>query len=43
MGLSAEIILNRLDYEIGTGNWVATTVISNEVKIRLQLEVNREK
>ncbi|MCZ6900662.1 MAG: YceI family protein [Bacteroidetes bacterium] len=43
MGVSAEIMLNRLDYEIGTGNWVATTVLSNEVKIRLQLEVNREK
>jgi polyisoprenoid-binding protein YceI len=43
MGVSAEIMINRLDYEIGTGNWVATTVLSNEVKIRLQLEVNREK
>ncbi len=38
-GFKAEYSLNRLDYGVGTGDFVQTTVVGNEVNIEIFLEV----
>jgi len=38
----SEFSLNRNDYGVGTGNWVATTVVGDEVTVTLLFEVNRK-
>ncbi len=40
-GFSTEFTINRNDYGVGTGNFAATATIGAEVKVTLNLEVNR--
>lgn len=40
-GFSSEFTINRNDYGVGTGNFAATATIGAEVKVTLNLEVNR--
>ena len=40
-GFSSEFTINRNDYGVGTGNFAATTTIGAEVKVKINLEVNR--
>lgn len=35
----SNIKLNRNDYNVGTGNWAETTVVGNEVDIKITLEM----
>ncbi len=42
-GFTAEFTINRLDYGVGQGDWAATTVVANEVKINVMLEMNPKK
>jgi polyisoprenoid-binding protein YceI len=35
--LTATVVLKRLDYEIGTGDWSDTELIANEVEVRVDL------
>lgn len=39
-GIVASITLNRNDYGVGTGDWVATAVVGDEVTVNLNLELN---
>lgn len=39
-GIVASLKLNRNDYGVGTGDWVATTVVGDEVTVNLNLELN---
>lgn len=38
---TADTAINRNQYGVGTGNWVATTVVGDEVTIEIALEVNK--
>lgn len=40
--MSAELSLNRLDFDIGQGAWQTTEAIENEVKIMLKMKAERE-
>ncbi len=42
-GFSTEFIINRNDYGVGVGDWAATAVIGDEIKVNINLEVNRQK
>ncbi len=37
--LSGSAQLQRLDFQLGTGDWADTSVIANEVKVQVQLEL----
>lgn len=39
-GIVAETSLMRTDYGVGVGDWAATAVVGDEVKIQLNLEMN---
>lgn len=39
-GITAEASLLRTDYGVGVGDWAATSVVGDEVKINLNLEMN---
>lgn len=41
--MRAEFSLNRNDYGVGSGNWAATAVVGDEVKVSVLLEANRNK
>ncbi|RMG16211.1 MAG: polyisoprenoid-binding protein [Bacteroidetes bacterium] len=41
-GFTTEFTINRTEFGVGTGNWAATTVIGDEVKVRVNVEVNRQ-
>lgn len=41
--LKGEFTLNRNDYGVGTGNWAATAVVGDEVKVSILLEASRNK
>ncbi len=43
LGVVIDATINRLDYGVGTGNWAATMVVGNEVKIHIPMELNRKK
>lgn len=43
MGIKGEFKINRNDYNVGTGDYVATTVIGDEVSISIMLEASRKK
>lgn len=43
LGLAIETQLNRNDYGVGTGDWAATMVVGNEVRIKINMELNRMK
>lgn len=38
----SEFTLNRNDYGVGTGDWMATTVVGDEVTVTLIFELNRK-
>lgn len=40
-GFSSEFAISRTDYGVGNGNFAATTTIGDEVKVKINLEVNR--
>ncbi|SMO92959.1 YceI family protein [Gracilimonas mengyeensis] len=42
-GITASTMVNRGDYEVGTGDWASDTVIGDEVTVDLNLELNAEK
>jgi polyisoprenoid-binding protein YceI len=35
--LTATVVIKRLDYEVGTGDWTDTELIANEVEVRVDL------
>ena len=39
-GITASTTINRTDYGVGVGDWAATMVVGDEVKIDLNLELN---
>ncbi|WP_020402685.1 YceI family protein [Gracilimonas tropica] len=39
-GITASTTLDRTDYKVGTGDWAATAVVGDEVKVDLNLELN---
>lgn len=43
LGLVIDTTINRTDYGVGTGNWAATMVVGDEVKIHIPMELNRMK
>ncbi|MFA5668175.1 MAG: YceI family protein [Balneolaceae bacterium] len=42
-GITSKFTLNRNDYGVGTGDYIATAVIGNEITIELNLELNEKK
>lgn len=42
LGLEFDTTINRTDFGVGTGDWAATMVVGDEVKIRIPLELNRK-
>ncbi|MFN4233273.1 MAG: YceI family protein [Bacteroidia bacterium] len=43
LGLVIETTINRTEFGVGTGNWAATMVVGDEVKIHIPMELNRKK
>lgn len=43
LGLEIETKIDRTDYGVGTGDWAATMVVGDEVKIHIPMELNRTK
>lgn len=42
-GLEGSFKMNRIDYGVGTGDWVSTAVVSDELTVNIFLSVNRQK
>jgi len=42
-GFEGSFKMNRLDFGVGTGDWVSTAVVGNELTVNLFLSVNRQK
>ena len=42
-GLEGSFKMNRLEYGVGTGDWVSTAVVSDELTVNIYLSVNRQK
>lgn len=43
LGLVIDTTLDRTKYGVGTGDWAATMVVGDEVKIHIPMELNRKK
>ena len=43
LGLVIDTTIDRTDYGVGTGDWAATMVVGDEVKIHIPMELNRMK
>lgn len=43
LGVEIETTIDRTDYGVGTGDWAATMVVGDEVKIQIPMELNRMK
>lgn len=43
LGIVIDTSINRTDYGVGTGDWAATMVVGDEVKIHIPMELNRKK
>jgi polyisoprenoid-binding protein YceI len=43
MSIRSEFTVNRTDYEVGTGDWMRTNVVGDEVKIKILIEATRKK
>lgn len=43
LGVVIDTTIDRTDYGVGTGDWAATMVVGNEVKIHIPMELNRKK
>ncbi len=42
-GLEGSFTMNRLEYGVGSGDWVSTAVVSDELTVNIFLSVNRQK
>ncbi|NCP84794.1 MAG: polyisoprenoid-binding protein [Bacteroidetes bacterium] len=42
LGLAVETKIDRNDYGVGTGDWAATMVVADEVRIKINMELNRK-
>lgn len=42
-GITSSIVLERGDFEVGTGDWASNAVIGEDVSVDLNLELNAEK
>lgn len=42
LGVAINATINRTDYGVGTGNWATTTVLSDEVKINIPIDLVRK-
>ena len=38
----SEFQINRMDYEVGQGDWIANIIVAHEVDVELLVEVNAE-
>lgn len=43
LGVVIDTTIDRTDYGVGTGDWAATMVVGDEVKIHIPMELNRMK
>lgn len=43
LGVVIDTTLDRTDYGVGTGDWAATMVVGDEVRIHIPMELNRKK
>ncbi len=43
LGVDINTTIDRTDYGVGTGDWAATMVVGDEVKIHIPMELNRMK
>ncbi|RPD99148.1 polyisoprenoid-binding protein [Aureibaculum marinum] len=43
LGVVIDTTIDRTDYEVGTGDWAATMVVGDKVKIHIPMELNRKK
>lgn len=43
LGVVLNTTIDRTDYGVGTGDWAATMVVGDEVKINIPMELNRKK
>jgi len=43
LGVLIDTSIDRTDYGVGTGDWAATMVVGDEVKIHIPMELNRKK
>ncbi|WP_199269599.1 YceI family protein [Formosa sp. L2A11] len=43
LGVVIDTTIDRTDYGVGTGDWAATMVVGDEVKIHIPMELNRKK
>ena len=41
LGLVINTTLNRNDYGVGSGDWIATKVVGDEVRIKIPMELNK--
>lgn len=42
LGVVIDTTIDRTDYGVGTGDWAATMVVGDEVKIHIPMELNRK-
>lgn len=42
-GMSSSFVIKRNDYGVGTGDWVATAVVGDDVSVDISVEVTRKK
>ncbi len=43
MGIAINTTLNRTDYGVGTGSWAATAVVSDDVDVKISMELDAKK
>lgn len=43
LGVAIDTTIDRTEYGVGTGDWAATMVVGDEVKIHIPMELNRKK
>jgi polyisoprenoid-binding protein YceI len=43
LGVVIDATIDRTDFGVGTGDWAATMVVGDEVKIHIPMELNRKK
>ncbi len=43
MSIKSELKINRTEYEVGTGDWMRTNMVGDEVSIQIFIEANRKK
>lgn len=43
LGLAITTTINRTDYGVGTGSWAATAIVSDEVEVKISMELDAPK